>query len=161
MSQEALSLDISRVVSRVVSGESIDAAERGAFLAAKYPDLGLSGEMIGEAISRAAGMVGMIKSAPVPRKWPGESAADSRAAKIVVGAEMNGGPRAGGDAAAEAIDADIASSIDSEIGKLVAERTLLASPRADGEPNEDSAAMPPPPRRRGPVAALRRAFFGH
>ena len=51
MSREALSLEISQAVSRVVSGEPVDAAERGAFLAAKYPELGMSGEMISEAIT--------------------------------------------------------------------------------------------------------------
>lgn len=70
MSREALSLDISRVVSRVVSGEQIDTAENGAALAAKYPDLGISPALISQAIDRAAGMVGMIKSAPEPVKGP-------------------------------------------------------------------------------------------
>ena len=70
MSREALSLDISRVVSRVVSGEPIDTAENGAALAAKYPDLGMSGTLISQAIDRAAGMVGMIKNAPEPVKQP-------------------------------------------------------------------------------------------
>jgi hypothetical protein len=70
VSREALSLDISRVVSRVVSGEPIDTAENGAALAAKYPDLGMSAKLISQAIERAAGMVGMIKSAPEPVKPP-------------------------------------------------------------------------------------------
>ncbi len=70
MSREALSLEISQVVSRVVSGEPIDTAERGLMLALKYPELGMSGEMIGAAIVRAANMVGMIKSAPMPAAWP-------------------------------------------------------------------------------------------
>ena len=50
MSREALSLEISQVVARVVSGEKIDVAEQSIMLALKYPDLGMSGEMIGEAI---------------------------------------------------------------------------------------------------------------
>ena len=68
VSREALALDISRVVSRVVSGEPIDTAERGAALAAKYPELGMNAELIGQAIDRAAGMVGLIKTAPLRSK---------------------------------------------------------------------------------------------
>lgn len=59
-----LSLDISRVVARMMSGETVDTSASAAELAARYPTLGMSGEMIEEAISRAAGMVGMIRSAP-------------------------------------------------------------------------------------------------
>jgi len=77
VSREALSLDISRLVARVVAGEPIDTAERGAALAAKYPDLGMSGALIGQAIDRAVGMVGMIRSAPRPARRSKESAEQS------------------------------------------------------------------------------------
>jgi len=66
VSREALSLEISHLVSRVVKGEPIDIPGTGAALAAKYPDTGMSGMLIGQAIERAAGMVGMIRSAPPP-----------------------------------------------------------------------------------------------
>jgi hypothetical protein len=60
-SRAELSLEISRVVSRVLRGEAIDCAEAGEALAARFGELGVSGEMIGEAISRATGMMGMIR----------------------------------------------------------------------------------------------------
>ena len=68
MSREALSLEIAGVVSRVVRGETIDTAESGAAIAEKYPDIGMSGAQIGQAIERAAGMVGMMRDAPEPIK---------------------------------------------------------------------------------------------
>ena len=68
MSREALSLEISNLVARVLRGETIDIPQTGAGLAAKYPDLGMSGALIGQAIERAAGMVGMIRSTPTPTK---------------------------------------------------------------------------------------------
>ena len=68
MSREALSLEISNLVARVLRGETIDIPQTGAGLAAKYPDLGMSGALIGQAIERAAGMVGMIRSTPAPTK---------------------------------------------------------------------------------------------
>lgn len=57
MSSASLSLDISALVSRSLRGEDIDASAAGNELAARYPDLGMSGELIGKAITRAAGMI--------------------------------------------------------------------------------------------------------
>ena len=54
-----LSLDIAELVSRARGGEPIDTSAKGEELAAKYPDLGMSGELIGKAIARAAGMLGL------------------------------------------------------------------------------------------------------
>lgn len=151
MSREALALDISRVVSRVVSGEAIDTAERGAALAAKYPDLGMSGDLIGEAIARAAGMVGMIKSAPPP---PKPVAFTPRPAKVETPADIQpplapvaatvaevapsavprpsapiakpkpapASPKLSPAAALLSIDDDLAAAIDAEIGNLVTGR---------------------------------------
>jgi hypothetical protein len=59
-----LSLDISRVVAKMMRGDQVDTSGAAAELAEKYPTLGMSGAMIEEAISRAAGMVGMIRAAP-------------------------------------------------------------------------------------------------
>jgi hypothetical protein len=140
VSREALSLEISNLVSRVVRGESIDIAQMGAALAAKYPELGMSGALIGQAVERAVGMVGMIRSAPAPTKRM------PRAVEMVV-APVNEPPAPNGHAFAEprleeqeqlaspqpavepavaaelpvarSIDDDLAAEIDAEIGNLV------------------------------------------
>jgi len=153
MSREALSLEISQVVSRVVSGDPIDVAEQSIMLALKYPDLGMSGEMIGEAIVRAANMVGMIKSAPAPVSWP-EASLAARAPKMPaangIAAPM---PSAEMFSAETSMEDELASAIDAELGGLVAERT--ASPGAD---TPAPAGAPTKAARRGPVAALRSLF---
>jgi hypothetical protein len=59
LSSTELSLDIAELVSRARGGEPIDTLSKGEELAAKYPDLGMSGELIGKAIARAAGMLGV------------------------------------------------------------------------------------------------------
>jgi hypothetical protein len=59
MSSVELSRDIAHLISRVRNGEAIDTASQGEELAARYPDLGMSGELIGKAIVRAAGMLGL------------------------------------------------------------------------------------------------------
>ena len=71
MSSANLSLDIADLVSRARGGEPIDTTAKGEELAAKYPDLGMSGELIGRAIARAAGMLGVAlegaeEAAPPP-----------------------------------------------------------------------------------------------
>ena len=71
MSSTELSLDIAELVSRARGGEPIDTTAKGEELAAKYPDLGMSGELIGKAIARAAGMLGVAlegaeEAAPPP-----------------------------------------------------------------------------------------------
>ena len=151
MSREALSLEISQVVSRVVSGEQIDVAEQSIMLALKYPDLGMSGEMIGEAITRAASMVGMIKSAPAPVAWPVEPTAAKESAL----AHANGDVALAG--AARAIKDELASTTDAEIG--IAGQAADTDAKLDGETH----AAPAPDagkksRRGGPVAALLSLF---
>ena len=51
-----LSLDISRLLAGVRKGSPIDAKAEGAELALRYADLGVSAEMLEQAILRAAGM---------------------------------------------------------------------------------------------------------
>jgi hypothetical protein len=159
VSREALSLDISRVVSRVVSGEPIDTAENGAALAAKYPDLGMSATLISQAIDRAAGMVGMIRSAPEPVKQPRVALAMA-APKV---ATTNGNGHAVAAKTAEpvaakkmeaprvappvmpvftipvsrlSIEDDLAAAIDAEIGNLVSGQR--AKPVAVSQPVSDT-----------------------
>jgi hypothetical protein len=155
MSREALSLEISQVVSRVVSGEQIDVAEQSIMLALKYPDLGMSGEMIGEAITRAASMVGMIKSAPAPVAWPVEPTAAKESAL----AHANGDVDESLAGAARAIKDELASTTDAEIGSLIAGQAADTDAKLDGETH----AAPAPDagkksRRGGPVAALLSLF---
>ena len=129
MSREALALDISRVVSRLVSGEPIDTAERGAALAAKYPDLGMNAELIGQAIDRAANMVGMIKTAPAPPKLARERPQPVIDSRVEV-AEIERpaapvappAPKPVVPPRAFSIDDELAAAIDAEIGNLVTAR---------------------------------------
>ena len=126
MSREALALDISRVVSRVVSGEPIDTAERGAALAAKYPELGMNAELIGQAIDRAANMVGMIKTAPAPPRDEPQPVVSSRidVAEIERPPELAAPPVHKPAVAPRvlSIDDELAAAIDAEIGNLVTTR---------------------------------------
>ncbi len=156
MSREALSLEISQIVARVVSGESIDAAERGTLLAQKYPELGMTGDMIGQAIERAAGMVGMIKTAPEPVAWPKRAAA-AQATGANGGAAPLPGP-------AGTIDDALAAAIEAEIGGVVSDSIATpATGSAKESPEPPKMAKTPKSEtpRRGAVAALRRAFFRH
>ena len=59
MSSAELSIEISRIVSRAMCGEPIDVAAHSEELATRFSDLGMSAELIGKAIARAAGMVGV------------------------------------------------------------------------------------------------------
>jgi hypothetical protein len=129
VSREALALDISRVVSRVVSGEPIDTAERGAALAAKYPELGMNAELIGQAIDRAANMVGMIKTAPAPPQLPREEPQPVVSTRVdVAEIERPAAPVAASvpkpvlPPRAVSIDDELAAAIDAEIGNLVTTR---------------------------------------
>jgi hypothetical protein len=71
LSSTRLSLDISHLLTRARSGEAIDADAEGAALAARYRELGLSAELIGKAIGRAAGMLGVsLDGAPQGRAAP-------------------------------------------------------------------------------------------
>jgi hypothetical protein len=137
----------------VVSGETVDIAERGAALAAKYPDVGMSAEMIGQAIERAAGMVGMIKSAPEPKKQaldftaraPQPAGSNGQAASAPAEAPVNA-PVPIAAPLAQSIDDDLASAIDAEIGNLVAEKrstTPAASSAAAAKPKISTARFAP------------------
>jgi hypothetical protein len=159
MSREALSLEISQVVSRVVGGETVDVAERGAVLAQKYPDLGMTGEMIGEAIRRAAGMVGMIRSGGKP---PPEAAAELPAPSLpaVTFPVVSGHSFAAGDEAGPApVDtaAREASAEGLRIRRPVAADDAEAQDGRRGSPREP-AAPAGRPRRAGPVGMLRALF---
>ena len=147
MSREALSLEISQVVSRVVKGEPIDPTEKGAALAAKYPDLGMSAELIGAAITRAAGMVSRNREEPLAKVRPARpvpappaqmprangienprpavslNGSVSGAATRKPNSRMNGKANGGTLPVSGSIDEALASAIDAEIGALVSGQT--------------------------------------
>ena len=174
MSREALALDISRVVSRVVSGEPIDTAERGAALAAKYPELGMNAELIGQAIDRAAGMVSMIRTAPALSKSSPDNAQPVANRPVEVAEIERPKPSPAVSASAPvvppvalSIDDELAAAIDAEIGNLITDRRSMSPEPAladeptleqscpEPDPSTAPAAQPP----KGPFAALRRTFF--
>ena len=66
MSRAELSLEISRLVPRLLKGESSDVADKAEELAARFPDFGMTADMIGSAIERATTMVDQIRNRPEP-----------------------------------------------------------------------------------------------
>ena len=126
----------------------------------------MTGEMIGEAIVRAAGMVGMIKSAPKPVE-PGQTRVRTASADRRPAGERERAPlplpKITLPPPAQTIDADLASAIDAEIGSLVSGKrggTGGADPHGERVPAKTASAPGVPPLR-PPVAALRRALFRH
>ena len=95
MDRAELSIEISRIVSRALNGETIDVAVEGEGLAVKYPGLGMSGQMIADAIASATGMMGMIRSGNGAAA-PAETGADEPQALVRTDATIAGAPTAGG-----------------------------------------------------------------
>jgi hypothetical protein len=160
-SSAELSLDISRVVSQVLNGGGVDVARTGEELAARYHNLGMSGAMIEEAISRAAGMVGMIRGAEtaepaIPAEADGLSLPDA--------------PDAGGPAGQPlSSNGSHHDPIEAEFGALIFGPMAESATRANGNaagPSSPALAIDNDARNRrsgsltkGAVAVLRRAFF--
>ncbi len=149
MSSAELSIDISRLVSRARSGEAIDTNSEGEVLAARYPDLGMSPELIGKAISRAAAMMGLALDGP-----PGATANE------LPGADGEPSPPL------RPIDGATAPFRD---GASIAVGTLVEAAEADCAPRHPQGTSDDEPRTEGngdtrslaaPVSAMRRAFFG-
>jgi hypothetical protein len=160
-SSAELSLDISRVVSQVLNGGDVDVARTGEELATRYQNLGMSGAMIEEAISRAAGMVGMIRGAERPAE-PGAT-------------EGNGSSHSGcADEANNAAGPPVASNgahhnpNDPIFGALIFGASAESAAPADGDAagmrlpapaSDDDAGNRSGSLAKGAVAVLRRAFF--
>lgn len=146
LSSAELSLDISNLVTRLLAGEAVDVPRAGEDLAAKYPDLGMPGELIAKAIARAASMMGVVLEG-----WDTATAARSKIPLTVAAAEP--GPA---DDRAPLMDQPI----------LVHSNPTAVAPDADGVlAFDDPALVEPPPTHGGKrvghaVAAVRRAFFG-
>ena len=125
-SSAELALEISRLVARALSGETIDNAASGAALAARFPDSGMSGEMIAQAIERATGMVGMIRDGEGPDAPGGAETADT-------GRSSDPG---------QSTDAALAAALDAELSDLVGVQMAEASspPSPDASETEDKQA---------------------
>jgi hypothetical protein len=157
-----LSTEIAGLVAQVLRGEAVDTAAKGEELAARYPQVGMSGAMIGEAIVRATGMMSMIRERPQPPERA------SRSTSINAHQASNGAvvDAAGGNSGSEnsniAIDDGLAAAIDADIGGLVAAAggkssdadAIDGSPAAAGTQGGAAGAFA-----KGAVAALRRALF--
>jgi hypothetical protein len=169
VSREALSLDISQLVSRVVAGEAIDVAEKGAALAAKYPDLGMSGELIAQAIERAAGMVGMIRTAPAePRMSPVARDVPAPTPSPAGNGHSRPVPKPASvklPVAVSLIDDDLAAAIDAEIGSLVTSGKAASTIRSSVDGDTKGASSTTPAATDGPAGssfiskAFKRALF--
>jgi hypothetical protein len=61
VSSAELSRDIAQLVARSLEGQALDSAAAGAALAAKYPQLGMSADLIGKAIARTASMIELVR----------------------------------------------------------------------------------------------------
>ena len=146
-SSAELALEISRLVARAMRGETIDVASSGEALAARFPDAGMTGEMIAQAIERAAGMVDMIRD----------------------GVELEAAPKNTEASDPNSTDAALAAALDAELSDLVGDQTEDAPGPPDDEPAEPvtepdetaDAGDRTAPRTRGlmgRVAALGRVF---
>ena len=163
-SSAELSLDISRVVSQVLNGGDVDVARTGEELASRYQNLGMSGAMIEEAISRAAGMVDMIRGAEKPAE-PQTGATEGN------GSSLSGNGRAddAGNPTGPPLPANGAhhDPIDAEFGALIFGATAETATPADGDaagmrlpaPASDDSGNRSGSLAKGAVAVLRRAFF--
>ena len=163
-SSAELSLDISRVVSQVLNGGDVDVARSGEELATRYQNLGMSGAMIEEAISRAAGMVDMIRGAERPAE-PQTGAAEGHGSSP----SGNGSADDAGNPSRPPLAANGAHHhpIDTEFGSLIfgAAETATsadgdaAGMRLPGPASGEDAGNRTGSLAKGAVAVLRRAFF--
>ncbi|MDQ3559762.1 MAG: hypothetical protein M3453_11390 [Pseudomonadota bacterium] len=175
MSSAELSVDIAQLVSRARNGEAVDATVEGETLAARYPGLGMSSELIGKAVVRAASMMGVALhgpeepvASPEPGNHPdgdGELAglppqAETRetfdpAEAPALFALQDETPTPAGPDIAERLVGKSAGPILLAAGDDAALPEIIA---AEPAPEPDEAAAKSVLGR--PVAALRRAFFG-
>lgn len=144
LARAELSLEISRQVSRVVKGEAVDTAACGEELAQRFPQAGMSADMIAEAIVSAAGMVGMIR---------GDGEAQRTDTDV----------SAAGDHLLD--EGAVAAAIDAEIGELTAgETTAQADVNGAARADDGGAAETASSRTAdgfgfAAFAAVRRAFL--
>ena len=164
-SSAELSLDISRVVSQVLNGGDVDVARTGEELATRYQNLGMSGAMIEEAISRAAGMVGMIRGGerpvdPQPGAAEGNGSTPSGTGSVETANNAAGPPLAANGAHHDPIDSEFGALIFGAATETAAPADgdaagmRFSAPASDNDAGNRSGSLA-----KGAVAALRRAFL--
>ena len=167
MSSAELSIDISRLVSRARSGEAINTSSEGEVLAARYPNLGMSPELIGKAISRAAAMMGLSLDGGVEATGSELRVADGEPAPAL--AHVAAASAAIGDRASSSLQVPAQTAPAEMAAASSAHPVLLApaEPEAATLDAEEPASLGTAADGRGetfsltsPVAAMRRAFFG-
>lgn len=168
MSSAALSREISALVTRSLSGEAIDTSAQGEELAAKYPDLGMSGELIGKAIGRAAGMMQTLRSGSAP--FNAEHVDRHDGMRQAAGELQPGGQNApgaatpaagkGGGAPAKATDLIDGRASQFRLGGQPGEPAPAAAKRHRPRAPLYGTALAAAARlSEGPLAMVRRAFF--
>jgi hypothetical protein len=100
-----LSREISRLVVRILAGESIDRDAASAVLADRYSELGMAADLIAKAIDRSVAMLSDIRNGPVVGAGDGRELAHAPQADLVTEAEP-----AEETLGAEAVDIDGAIS---------------------------------------------------
>jgi hypothetical protein len=138
-----LSLEISRLVSRLLNGDEVDTAACGEELAGRFPDVGMSGEMIAEAIVSAAGMVGMIREGGAAAKADAEEGVPTT------------------------VDDELAAAVHAELNDLVSGQAADSDATSNGNVAASEEADAVAEKRaagigafigRGAIAAFRRTF---
>src|SRR5688572_25493866 len=153
-SSARLSLDISELVARALSGAAIDMRTEGERLAERYRELGMSGEMIGTAIARALGMVGGMRSSA-----DSGAITDTDAAEHTPDPQLVAAPamEAGSDSPPEAHAAPATAEVDlSECFALI-DSAIVWKPDAEPEeayPPENGAELSPGPQPRPVLSGL-------
>lgn len=143
-----LSLEISRLVARALAGEVLDMPAEGEALAARYPELGMSGDRIGSAIARALAMVGAIRGSAEPAM--DQDAAENPEQRLATS------PGAGMAEIIVPTDSPIVLQSDPGLPSPPSAELIQA---AQDHPAADSGAGAVARFSRTSVAAVRRAFF--
>lgn len=151
LSSAELSIDISRLVSRARNGEAINTRAEGEALAARYPGLGMSADLISKAIDRAASMMGVVlDGAAEPPGGTADPGHDAEPPPDVVSAALDG----------QEVAPNVPSPILFASGTPDGAIDEPADPQQGGEVAGAPEVKPETPALARPVAAMRRAFFG-
>jgi hypothetical protein len=165
-SSARLSLEISELVSRALSGGAVDIPTEGEKLSERYRELGMSGEMIGNAIVRALGMVGAIRDVAERAAPPVAGLADVVAVEAADACPAGTPDRSETASELAAPAAELAASVSAIDSSIVLKQAAPMPP--DEQPATENGveagafSQPGPILARfskGPVAVVRRALF--
>jgi hypothetical protein len=163
VSRAELSLEISRLVPRLLKGEAIDLAGKAEELAARFPDLGMTAEMISSAIERTTTMVDQIRKRPEPLQ---ATTAAPDYADTTMAASSNGVDHANGDVEGmQAIEMPRVASLSEFTFEERPEPAAMNgnghSAHADETPRANGETAQPARSRfaSGAITTLRRALF--